>query len=53
MGELPDRQLGAVRAEAEQQRDVLPEVGMDVEVPTQRLLGADQGQDVAEVGQGR
>jgi hypothetical protein len=39
-------------AEAEQQGDVLPEVLMDVEVPTQRLLGAEHGQDVTEVEQG-
>jgi hypothetical protein len=52
VGELPNRECGAGWAEAEQQREVLPEVGVDVEVPAQRLLGADDGQHVGEVGQG-
>jgi hypothetical protein len=52
VGELADAERGAGWAEPEQQGDVLPEVLMDVEVPAQRLLGAEHGQDVTEVEQG-
>jgi hypothetical protein len=51
VGELADAERGAGWAEAEQQRDVLPEVLVDVEVPLQCRAGADHRQDVGEVGQ--
>jgi hypothetical protein len=52
VGDLAQRERGAGWAEAKQQRGVLPEVGVDVEVAAQGLLRADDGQDVCEVDQG-
>jgi hypothetical protein len=52
VGELADAEDGAGWAEAEQQREVLPAVLVDVEVAAERLLGAEDRQDVGEVGQG-